>query len=128
MAKWFLKSKKKLTGGKVNKFRKKKRFQRGRDYNPTILGKERKKTKRGLGGTEKRILVSNDTVNVAINGKVQKAKILEVLDNPADIHFVRRNILSKGAIIKTELGKAVVTSRPGQDGVLNAKLLEEPKE
>ncbi|HID05027.1 MAG TPA: hypothetical protein EYP20_04390, partial [Aigarchaeota archaeon] len=32
--------------------------------------------------------------------------------------------ITKGTIIETELGKAVVTSRPGQDGVINAILLE----
>jgi small subunit ribosomal protein S8e len=33
--------------------------------------------------------------------------------------------MTKGAIIETEMGKAKVTSRPGQDGVVNAVLLTE---
>ncbi|MCD6558125.1 MAG: 30S ribosomal protein S8e, partial [Candidatus Aenigmarchaeota archaeon] len=41
--------------------------------------------------------------------------------------FVRRNIITKGAIIMTEDGRAVVTNRPGQEGVINAKLIEEKK-
>ena len=39
------------------------------------------------------------------------------------LHYMRRNILTKGAIIKTELGDARITNRPGQDGVINAILL-----
>ncbi|MBP2146305.1 ribosomal protein S8E [Methanofollis sp. W23] len=45
-------------------------------------------------------------------------------ENPADINYVRRNLLTKGAIIKTEIGRARVRSRPGQDGVVNAVLIE----
>jgi small subunit ribosomal protein S8e len=46
------------------------------------------------------------------------------VENPANPHYVRRNIITKGAVIKTELGNAKVTSRPGQDGVVNAALIE----
>ncbi|MCE4622698.1 MAG: 30S ribosomal protein S8e, partial [Desulfurococcales archaeon] len=34
-------------------------------------------------------------------------------------------IIVKGAIIETTEGKAIVTSRPGQDGVVNAVLIKE---
>ncbi|RLF79472.1 30S ribosomal protein S8e, partial [Thermococci archaeon] len=44
---------------------------------------------------------------------------------PANRQYVRRNIITKGAIIQTEIGKAIVTSRPGQDGVVNAVLIKE---
>jgi len=50
--------------------------------------------------------------------------VIKLLDNPADRNLARRGIVTKGAIIQTSLGKAVVTSRPGQDGVLNAVLIE----
>jgi len=36
---------------------------------------------------------------------------------------MRRSILTKGAIIKTEIGDARITNRPGQDGIINAVLL-----
>jgi len=39
------------------------------------------------------------------------------------VDFDRRRILTRGAIIDTRLGEAVVTSRPGQDGIVNALLL-----
>ena len=37
---------------------------------------------------------------------------------------VRRNILTKGAIIETDAGKAKITNRPGQEGTVNAVLVE----
>jgi SSU ribosomal protein S8E len=45
-----------------------------------------------------------------------------VRQNPANPHYVQRNIMGKGSIVQTELGEAVITSRPGQDGVVNAIL------
>ena len=53
------------------------------------------------------------------------AKIERVIGNPANRHFIRRNILTKGTIIKTDKGKAKITSRPGQDGVINAVKISE---
>lgn len=81
---------------------------------------------RTFGGNEKRRLYSADVANITDQKtkKVSKAKILSVVENKADLHFVRRNVITKGAIIQTELGRARVTSRPGQHGVVNAVLLE----
>jgi len=73
---------------------------------------------------KKIIALSSNTANVVVGGKYKQAKIISVEENPADSHFVRRNIITKGALIQTDLGKAVVTSRPGQTGVINAKLIE----
>jgi small subunit ribosomal protein S8e len=60
-------------------------------------------------------------------GVSRKAKILRVIETPANREYARRNIIVKGALIETSLGKAVVTSRPAQDGVVNAVLLVEDK-
>ncbi|MEM5832609.1 MAG: 30S ribosomal protein S8e, partial [Candidatus Aenigmatarchaeota archaeon] len=38
--------------------------------------------------------------------------------------YERRKIITKGAIIKTEIGLAKVTSRPSQHGVVNAILIQ----
>ncbi|MHA1294432.1 MAG: 30S ribosomal protein S8e, partial [Promethearchaeota archaeon] len=35
----------------------------------------------------------------------------------------RRHIITKGSIVETELGRARITSRPGQHGVLNGILI-----
>jgi small subunit ribosomal protein S8e len=71
-------------------------------------------------------LLAIDVANVTDSqtGQTKSTKILSVIENPADPHFVRRNVLTKGAIIETELGKARVTSRPGQSGSVNAVLIE----
>jgi len=79
------------------------------------------------GGNTKVRLLRCDFANVSDprSGVTRKVRILNVVENPANPHFKRRNIVTRGAIVETELGRAVVTSRPGQDGVVNAKLLEE---
>jgi len=56
--------------------------------------------------------------------KSSKVKITSVVDNPANRNFVRRNIITKGAVVETEKGRARVTSRPGQDGLVNAVLIK----
>ena len=58
------------------------------------------------------------------SGKSSKSKLLRVIRNPANVDYQRRGVITKGAIVETELGQARVTSRPGQDGVINAILLE----
>jgi len=75
------------------------------------------------GGNEKTILSSTKFANIADGSKVKKAGIKAIDENPANRDFKRMNVITKGAIIETELGKAVVTSRPSQDGTVNAKLL-----
>lgn len=55
----------------------------------------------------------------------KKARILQVVEVPANKDYARRSIIVKGTIIQTEIGKAVVTSRPGQDGVINAVKLKD---
>ena len=80
---------------------------------------------RGVGNNEKRALLSIDTANVynPKEKKYEQLKIETILENPANRHFVRRNIMTKGTIIKTEKGKARITNRPGQEGVVNAILI-----
>jgi small subunit ribosomal protein S8e len=56
-------------------------------------------------------------------GKTTQTEILSVIDNAANINYIRRNIINKGAIIDTKMGKARITSRPGQSGTINAVLL-----
>jgi len=55
--------------------------------------------------------------------KYSKVEIKTVVENPANRHYVRRNILTKGTIVDTSLGKAKITSRPGQEAVLNGILV-----
>ena len=96
----------------------------GREPAMTKLGEKKSKTIRTLGGSTKQRLLGATHVNlIDKKNKAQKVEILKVLENPANRHFVRRNILTKGTIIETKVGKAKITSRPGQDGTVNAVLV-----
>ncbi|MBI5331980.1 MAG: 30S ribosomal protein S8e [Candidatus Aenigmarchaeota archaeon] len=127
MAQWNLRSRRKSTGSRYKRHGKKKRADRRRDFLPANIGPRKAITIRTRGGSAKRVLMKTDMANVAAAGKYKKVKILSVLENSADSHFVRRNVITKGAIINTEIGKAKVLSRPGQSGTVNAILLEEKK-
>ena len=125
---WNLRSGRKSTGGRYKKHGKKTRKNKRRDFLPAHIGEQKSIEIRTRGGGNKRVALKANTANVASGGKYQKVKILSVAKNPADSQFVRRNIITKGAIIETDLGKARVTSRPGQDGIVNAILIEGKKE
>lgn len=116
----------KPTGGKVRVSRKKRKRELGSLPTMTKVGKEIRKVKRTKGGGKKVKLFSVEFANVLDRktNKWSKVKILDVVENKANPHFVRRKIITKGAIIKTEIGNAKVVSRPGQDGVVNAIKLE----
>ncbi|HIQ49978.1 MAG TPA: 30S ribosomal protein S8e [Nanoarchaeota archaeon] len=126
MVQWHGRSKRKPTGGKYKPHRKKKKYERGRDYIPVKIGETKRKVIRVRGGNIKvRLLQANECV---LFPGGEKVKILAVKENPANPDFVRMNIITKGAIIETEKGLAKVVSRPGQDGVINAVLLESEKQ
>lgn len=123
--KWNIRQGRKITGGKYHKGSKKFRYQRNRDFVPTTIGPKKIKVLRTRGGNRKALAIRADTANVVIApGKVQKARIITVKENKANAYFIRANIITKGAVIDTELGKARVTSRPGQDGTVDAVLVE----
>lgn len=127
MGLWQGKSKKKISGGKLRHARKKRKFEIGAEAQTTTIGEHRKKFARTRAGNQKIRILSTDKASVVIPNKnqVKISKIISVLENPSNPHFVQRNIITKGAIIQTELGKARVTSRPGQDGIINAILISE---
>lgn len=122
---WQGKSTRKYTGGRIIRSRGKQRFELGGEEANTLLGETNRKIVKTLGGEEKvRLLSDNLAIVTDPNTKtVKKVKIETVSGNPANIHYVRRNIITKGAIIKTELGSARVTNRPGQEGSINAVLI-----
>ena len=126
MAKWHGRSLKKPSGGRKWASRKKRRREMGSELVETKLGPTKRIERRALGGGIKTSSLGADVANVVDpkTCKAKKSKILTVVENPADPHFVRRNVLTKGAIIETELGRARVTNRPGQSGSIDAVLLE----
>ena len=126
MALWQGKSRRKPTGGRLIFSKSKRRFEIGTEKQFTKIGTQSLKRYRTTGGNVKVRILSAEYANVVDKktNKTVKVKILSVKTNPADPNYVQRNLLNKGAVIKTDLGDAVITSRPGQDGAVNAVLLE----
>ncbi len=116
----------KPSGSRYIAARKKRRYEKGSLPANTLTAARNVRNIRGMGGNHKVKLLATDVANVfnAKSRKYAKAKIISVVENPANSFFVRRNIMTRGAIINTELGKARVTSRPGQHGTINAVLVE----
>ncbi|MBI4177605.1 MAG: 30S ribosomal protein S8e [Candidatus Aenigmarchaeota archaeon] len=129
MSKWNLRASRKPTGGKLNRLSKKKKSSRRPEPLFTKLGEVSRKVKRSVGGHLSYVTISSNIANVTdlSTGKTRKVKILSVVESPANPHFIRRNVITKGATIDTEAGKAKVTSRPSRDGVVNAVLVEAKK-
>ena len=101
----------KPTGGRYKKgYRKKKQFELGREPALTRIEKKRIKSVRTMGNHRKFRLLSQDIANLfdPKTKKYEKAKIKNVIENPANRHFVRRNIMTKGTVIETEKGKAEI--------------------
>ena len=121
-----LRSLRKPTGGRYKQQgRKKKSYELGREPALTKLDKKRSQYIRARSSHRKVRVLSTDTANLfdPKTKKYEQVKIKTITDNPANRHFVRRNIMTKGSIIDTDKGKARITSRPGQDGTVNAVLL-----
>ena len=117
--------KRSISGGRYKAYRKKRIYEIGSSPTSTKVGKTQLKKKRIKGGKEKTLLLNSDTVNLRSKNKNLKAKIITVKDSPANRHFIRRNILTKGTIIETDKGLAKITNRPGQEGTVNAILIKE---
>ncbi|WP_456373784.1 30S ribosomal protein S8e [Methanocaldococcus sp.] len=128
MSVWQGRSRRKPTGGLYKPARKKRKYEMGREPIETHVADSLKiKKVRTRGGNLKVKVVRADFANVLDpeTNTCKKVKILTVKENTANLHYVRRNVITKGAIIETEIGLAKVTSRPGQDGTINAVLIKE---
>ncbi len=126
MAIWQGESKRKPSGGRRMMAHKKRKFEIGREPVLTTIGATKRKYVRVRAGEMRVRMLKADTANVTNpkTGKTAPAKITTVTGNPANINYVRRNIMTKGAIVQTSAGKARITSRPGQHGAINAVLVE----
>lgn len=118
-------SKRKPSGARYKACRGKKKYEMGRLPSLTKLGGKNLTKVRTRGKNSKSRLLSMDVANVfdPKTKKYKQAKIKTIAENQANRHFVRRNIMSKGSVVETEIGKAKITSRPGQDGAVNAVLI-----
>ncbi len=103
----------------------KRKSELGRDPAETRVDEKRLRKIRTRGGNEKLRLAAANKINLTDvkSGKSQITDILGVIENDANPNYVRRNIITKGAVVETPEGNAKVTSRPGQDGVINGILI-----
>ncbi len=124
--KWQGNSRRKFTSGRLVRARGKRKFEAGREAADTHVGEDVKKIISSRGGNRKYRLLRANMVNVVDpNARtVTRASIETVMENPANQHYVRRDIVTKGAVIKTSAGIARVTSKPGQSGIVNAVLID----
>ncbi|MGY4884628.1 MAG: 30S ribosomal protein S8e [Nanobdellota archaeon] len=116
----------KITGGRYIKSKKKKKHSRlGQNKIVKLSPNEKRKSKRVRGGNKKNYLLKAKFVNIQQKGKKsKKVEIKNVLETPSNKFLARQNVLTKGTIVETELGKVKITNRPAQEGMINGVLVE----
>ncbi len=119
---------KKPSGGlRRRPYKVKRKYELGNFFTETKLGEKEVVEKERVRGGNYKIRLKKAVKAVVVNPKtneVKVEKIVSVVETPANREYARRGIITKGTIIEVESGKAKVVSRPGQDGVINAILLE----
>ncbi len=124
MARSQARSKRKVSGGRYHPARSKRGTELAGYPAMTKIDESAKlRTKRVIGGNTKNYLLTAKEINVANKGKVTKTEMVNVLENPANPNLVGRNVITKGAIVETKLGKVRITSRPGQEGSVSGVLI-----
>ena len=117
------KSHRKLKGNgkKRLKNRDKKRHEMGGYFASTRLAAENSSKKaRNRGGSARDRMQYAGYANLLIGKSYKKVKITSILESKDNRNFARLNIITKGTVIDTEEGRAMVTNRPGREGFINA--------
>jgi len=114
----------KVTGGRRHPLRSRRKYEMDRFPNEAIIGEQITITRKVRGKNVKTAIKTINSVNLAIDSKIKRVKIIKVLENATNNDYQRRGIISKGAILETEEGKCRVVSRPGQHGTVNAILVK----
>ena len=124
MAQWHGISHRKSTGGRRVLARSKRSTEISSEKQFALIGEPKRKIYSTTGGnTLVRVLSDNRCSVNSKDGKTVNATITNVVQNEANPNYIRRNILTKGAVVDTDKGQARITSRPGHDGVINGVLL-----
>merc|ERR1711881_97624 len=134
--------KRRATGGKLTKWRKKRKFELGRQAADTKIGVKRIRTVRTRGGNTKYRALRIDTGNYswATESVTRKVRVLNVVYNSTNNELVRTNTLvtrklnkrQQTRVLAKELEQqfnkgrllACVSSRPGQSGRCDGYILE----
>lgn len=128
----------KITGGKYIKRRKKKLYEKRGQRRIVKLGEDKRKTVKTRGGNIKTFLLRGKMINVRLSqaqsdssksqtkqkDKNKSTEIKNVLETPSNRFLARQNVLTKGTIVETDLGKVKITNRPTQEGLINGVLIE----
>ena len=114
----------KITGGRKRASRSRRKYEIDRFPNEALVGDQITITRKVRGKNIKTSVKTIDSVNLAIDSKIKRVKIIKVLENATNNDYRRRGVISKGAILETEEGKCRVVSRPGQHGTVNAILVK----
>ena len=115
-------TKRKATGGRCKAYRGSRAYEKSRYAIESVKGENKIVKKNVRGGGLKMGLKSAKYANIVdpSTKKTEKIMILKVIKNPANRDYERRGVITKGCILETEKGKAKVSSRRGQDGIVNA--------
>ena len=116
----------KISGGRyIKRMKKKKHSLPGQRKIVKLSQEDKRKSKRVRGGNRKNYLLKAKFVNIQEKGKKsKKVEIKNVLETPSNKFLARQNVLTKGTIVQTELGKVKITNRPAQEGMINGVLVE----
>lgn len=114
----------KNSGGRYKRPKKRKLTGRQGQERIVKLGESKTKVLRTRGGKNKLVSFLQNIANVISKGKGKKVAIKNVLETPSNTFLARQNILTKGSIIETDLGKAKITNRPSQEGNVQAVLID----
>lgn len=111
------------TGGRKGRAKDKNLAHIGGSFTSTkVADKDSRMKVRKRGGNTGLKLKKAVTISVVTKEGVKKAKVLRVLESH-NSEFIRTNIITKNAVVETDLGKVRVTNRVGQDGVVNGVLI-----
>jgi len=114
----------KITGGRRHVLRSRRKYEIDRFPNEALIGDQITITRKVRGKNTKVAIKTIDSVNLVLDSKIKRVKIIKVLENATNNDYQRRGVISKGAILDTEEGKCRVVSRPGQHGTVNAILVK----
>ncbi|MER5175900.1 MAG: 30S ribosomal protein S8e [Candidatus Nitrosocosmicus sp.] len=117
----------KFTGGRIIPNRTRRKCEIDRYPNEPVAGPTKNIVRRVRGNNVKIAFKTAEYANIndQDNKKTAKLKIIRVTKNSANKDYERRGVITKGAMLETEIGIARVLSRPGQDGIINAVLIKQ---
>src|SRR3989449_9976910 len=103
MALWQGRSRRKPTGGRYRPFRKKRKFEIGREQQYAFIGPQKLKLYPTKGRNQKVRILNAEFANVMDpkTGKTAKSKIITVKENSSNPHLVTPNIITRRAVLQT---------------------------